>query len=76
MSKHGNPIKNVGATKVYGIDTPHAYQSERLAFVKEHSMTPQTYINELKGFDRQVFSRIYAGSFSKKLYRLYSYKKG
>lgn len=76
MSKHGNPIKNVGATKVYGIDTPHAYQSERLAFVKEHPMTPQTYINELTGFDRQVFSRIYAGSFSKKLYRLYSYKKG
>ena len=75
MSKHGNPIKDVGVNEVYGIDAPEAYQSEKIAFVKEHTMTPQKFIDELKGLERQVFAKIYAGGFSKKLYRLYEYKK-
>jgi hypothetical protein len=41
----------------------------------EHSMTPQKYINQLKGLERFVFARLYAGSLSKKLYRLLEYKK-
>ena len=75
MSKHRNPINDVGVTEVYGIDEPQEYQTEKIAFVKEHTMIPQRYINELKGFEKLVFARLYAGSLSKKLYRLFEYKK-
>ena len=75
MSKRRNPINDVGVTEVYGIDNPRSYQSEKLAFVKEHTMIPQKYIDKLKGFERFIFAKLYAGSFSKKLYRLFEYKK-
>ena len=75
MSKRRNPINDVGVTEVYGIDKAQAYQSEKLAFVKEHTMIPQKYIHELKGFERFIFAKLYAGSLSKKLYRLFEYKK-
>ena len=75
MSKRRNPIKDVGVTEVYGIDTPQAYQTDKLAFLKEHTMIPQKYVDELRGFERLVFTRLYAGSISKKLYRLFEYKK-
>ena len=75
MSKHRNPINAVGVTEVYGIDDPQVYQSEKLAYLKEHTMIPQKYIDELKGIERFIFARLYAGGFSKKLYRLFEYKK-
>jgi O-methyltransferase involved in polyketide biosynthesis len=75
MSKIKNPINDVGVTTVYGIDDPLDYQSENFVFVKEREMTPKSYVDELKGFERFIFSKLYAGSFSKKLYRLYEYKK-
>ena len=75
MSKRRNPINDVGVTEVYGIDEPQAYQTEKIAFVKEHTMIPYKYIDELKGFERFVFAKLYAGSISKKLYRLYEYQK-
>ena len=74
MSRHGNPIRDVGVNEVYGIDAPDAYQGEHIAFVKEHTMIPQKYIDELNGLERLVFAKIYAGGFSKKLYRLFEYK--
>ena len=75
MSKRRNPVNEVGVTEVYGIETPQDYQSEKLVFVKEHTMIPQKYIDEIKGFERFVFAKLYAGDFSKKLYRLLEYKK-
>ena len=75
ISKHKNPINDVGVSDVYGIDDPRTYQNERLAFIKEHTMTPQKYIDELKGFERFIFAKLYAGSFAKKLYRLFEYEK-
>ena len=75
VSKHRNPINDVGITKVYGIDNPYSYQSDKFVFVKEHTMIPQKYVDELKGFERFVFAKLYAGSFSKKLYRLFEYTK-
>ena len=75
MSKRRNPINDVGVTEVYGIDDPCDFAIGELAFVKEHSMTPQKYIDELKGAERFVFAKLYAGSLSKKLYRLFEYKK-
>ena len=74
MSKRRNPIHDVGVTEVYGIDTPQDYQGEALVFVKEHTMIPKKYVDELKGLERLVFSKLYAGSFSKRLYRLLEYK--
>ena len=75
MSKRRNPIKDVGVTEVYGIDTPQAYQTDKLAFLKEHTMIPRKYVDEVRGVERLVFTRLYAGSISKKLYRLFEYKK-
>ena len=75
MSRLKNPVKDVGVTEVYGIDDPRDYQSGELAFIKEHAMTPQKYTDELKGFERAVFAKLYAGGFSKKLYRLFEYEK-
>ncbi len=76
MSKYKNPINDVGVTKVYGVDDPETLQIGELAFVKEHSMTPQALIDELHGTEKIIFRKLYAGSFSKKLYRLFEYKKG
>ena len=75
LSKRRNPVNEVGVTKVYGIDNPQNYQREEFHFVKEHSMTPEKYIDELKGLEKCIFRKLYAGSFSKKLYRLLEYKK-
>lgn len=75
MSKYRNPINDLGVTKVYGIDDPRAYQGEKLVYAKEHPMIPQKYINELKGFEKLVFAKLYAGGVSERLYRLFEYKK-
>lgn len=75
MSKYKNPINDVGVTKVYGIDDPELVQYGDLAFVKEHNMTPQNLIDELSGVEKCIFKKIYAGNFSKKLYRLFEYRK-
>ena len=75
MSKRRNPVSDVGVTEVYGIDTPLTYQTDSLFFIKEYTMIPQKYIDELKGVERFIFAKLYAGKFSKKLYRLYEYQK-
>ena len=75
MSRYKNPINDVGVTKVYGIDRPEALQAGSLRYMKEHEMTPNCYLNQLRGAEKWIFSRLYAGNFSKKLYKLYEYKK-
>ena len=75
MSKIKNPINSVGVKTVHGIDNPSEYVSENLVFLKEHEMTPRKHIDKLSGLEKLIFSRIYAGGFSKKLYRLFEYKK-
>ena len=75
MSKYKNPINDVGVTEVYGIDDPALLQYGEFTYVKEHTMTPQKYIDELRGAEKHIFGKLYAGSFSKKLYRLFEYKK-
>lgn len=73
MSKYKNPINDVGVTTVYGIDNPKILESENLAFVKEHNILPEKYIEELKGFEKLIFKKLYASSFAKKLYKLYEF---
>lgn len=75
LSKYKNPINDVGVTKVHGMDDPSALENGTLHFVKEHDMTPQSYIDELHGTEKYIFKKLYAGSFSKKLYRLFEYQK-
>lgn len=75
MSKYKNPIKDVGVTEVYGIDDPEMLQHGAFVYVKEHTMTPQKYIDALAGIEKHIFRKLYAGSFSKKLYRLFEYRK-
>ena len=75
MSKKRNPINDVGVTEVYGVDDPREYQGQKLVFIKDRDMTPQKYIDQLKGLERRIFAKLYAGDFSKKLYRLFEYKK-
>ena len=75
ISRYKNPINDVGVTKVYGIDDPCIVETNGLNFIKEHEMTPQKYIDELCGIEKKIFEKLYAGSFSKKLYRLFEYKK-
>ncbi len=74
LSKRGNPVSTVGITEVYGIDAPKAYEGA-LSFVAEHTMIPKRYIDELSGAEKIIFGGLYAGGFSKKLYRLYEYEK-
>ena len=73
MSKYKNPINDVGVTTVYGIDNPKILESENLAFVKEHNILPEKCIEELKGFEKLIFKKLYASSFAKKLYKLYEF---
>ena len=75
MSKYKNPINEVGVTRVYGMDTPEALNTSGFSFVKEHDMTPQRFIDELTGIEKRIFTKLYAGNFSKSLYRLYEYWK-
>ena len=75
-SKFKNPINTVGVTNVYGLDNPrHLEKATEIVFVKEHTITPDSMIEKLKGMEKFIFQKIYGGSFAKKLYRLYEYKR-
>jgi len=74
-SKYKNPINDVGVTNVYGIDDPKILENDpKISFVQEHEMTPEHLINELKGMEKIIFKKLFAGGMSKKMYRLYEYK--
>lgn len=75
-SKYKNPINDVGVTTVFGYDNPEELaERSGLVFTNEYSMTPQKYIDELKGTERFVFKRLFAGRISKSMYRMYELKK-
>lgn len=76
LSKYKNPVKSVGVNEVYGLDDPTSIQSKGLVYTGELDMTPQGYIDELQGFEKRLFRKLYAGKFSKKLYKLFTYHKG
>ncbi len=74
MSKIKNPIKEVGVSKVYGIENTQLLEENTgLKFIKEHSLTPDYLIDELKSVEKFIFKHLYAGKISKKLYKLYEY---
>lgn len=74
-TKYKNPINSVGVHRVYGLDDPKQLETGTFRFVREHDMTPEEKISELSGMEQSIFRRIYAGNFSRKLYRMYEYSK-
>ncbi len=75
MSKYRNPVNEVGVSAVYGTDNPTIFEKDGLSFTKELEMTPGKYIDELYGTDKKIFEKLYAGNLSKRLYKLYEYRK-
>lgn len=75
LSRYKNPINDVGVTKVYGVEDPRILNSAGILFTQELPMTPTQYIAQLHGTEKRIFEKLYAGSFSKKLYRLFAYEK-
>jgi len=75
VSKYKNPINDVGVAVVYGYDTPEELaEKSDILFEKEHSMTPQKYIEELQGMERVIFRKLFAGKIAKAMYRMYEFK--
>ena len=71
-SKWKNPINEVGVFDVCGMDDPNGVGV--LTFLREMDMTPEYLIAELPKKDQRLFRKLYAGSFARKLYRLYEYE--
>lgn len=75
-SKHKNPINDVGVTEVYGLDDPKVLEDGvGVKYIQEHDMTPAGLIDELDGAEKLIFKKLYGGNISKKMYRLYEYRK-
>jgi len=75
MSRIKNPIKTVGVEQVYAVAGPEALEAAGFSFLREHDMTPNHFINELQGMEKVIFKKLYAGRLSRKLYRMYEYRK-
>lgn len=75
MSKYKNPVKEVGVRKVYGLDDPTLLAQEGFLYTGRLDMTPQPYIDELQGFEKKIFGKLYAGNFARKLYLLHAFEK-
>lgn len=73
-SKYRNPINDVGVTQVYGLDDPKILEASGLQFLAEHSLTPDSMIEELSGMEKWIFRTLYAGSVARAMYRLYEFR--
>ena len=74
-SRIKNPVKDVGVTRVWGLDHPR-YLAEQcgISYVGEWEMTPAKLINQLEDPERRFFRTMFGGKMAGKLYRLYEYK--
>lgn len=74
-STYINPIKNVGAAIVSGLDDPHSLEANAgIRLIGRLSLTPKEKIGELSGFDRWFFNLMFAGRATDMMYRLYAYE--
>ena len=72
--KRRNPISQVGVTQTWGVDDPGKLaDAAGITFVREHAMTPDSLVNQLTGMERAIFRKVYGGSISRRLYRLYEF---
>ena len=74
-SRFKNPINDVGAKALFGIDDLLIFKTEKSDFSGEIRMTPEKKINELSGFEKTFFKTMFAGKFAENLYKIYTYKK-
>ena len=75
-SKYKNPINEVGVTTVYGIDEPRVLEDGiGLSFLEEGELTPAYLVDELRGMEKVIFRKVFAGDLAKKMYRLFEYEK-
>lgn len=75
-SKVKNPIKEVGAVAITGIDYPEYLADQSgITYVREHSMTPARLIGQLSKSEQKVFKALYGGRMSRRLYRMYEYEQ-
>ena len=72
-SRYKNPINEVGVSTVYGLDDPYPLERTGLTYLSQMDMTPEDLIRELPKKDQWLFRKLYAGSMSKKLYRLHEF---
>lgn len=71
-SKYKNPINEVGVTRVYGVaNMDQLVAGTKIRVKAEHSFTPDTLIDELKGWEKTVFKTVYGGKMARRVYRLY-----
>ena len=71
-SKHGNPVNEVGVTRLYGVDDMAGLlDGLRLAVRAEHSFTPPRLVGELRPAERAFFRLLFTGRLYRKIYRLY-----
>lgn len=69
-----NPVSNVGVMQTWGVDDPGKLaESAGITFVRELPMTPDTLVDQLTGMERTIFRKVYGGSISGRLYRLYEF---
>ena len=72
VSKYKNPVNDVGVTRLYGIDDIGSVISGlRIRFVKEHSFTPVSLIDELGPAEKVFFKLMFTGRLYGKIYRLF-----
>ena len=74
LSRYKNPVLDVGVTRVYGMEAPEVLENGTLRFVGEHTMMPQRFIDEMNPVERRIFQKLYAGPFSRKIYKLFEYR--
>lgn len=75
MSKRRNPVNTVGVSEVWGIGVPESVGCGVFNEAVEKEMTPRCCIDELRGVEKFVFKTLYAGGISKKIYKLFEYKR-
>ena len=69
-----NPVSMVGVTQTWGVDDPGKLaESAGITFDRELPMTPDTLVDQLTGMERTIFRKVYGGSISSRLYRLYEF---
>lgn len=71
-SKLRNPIQEVGASALFGVDDPLIFEDGSVEFSVEIGMTPEEMINELSGFEKSFFKEMLDGKFAKSLCKIYT----
>ena len=60
----------------YGIDEPRVLEDKTgLSFVEELDLTPTYLVDELRGMEKAIFKKVFAGNMAKKMYRLFEFEK-